>query len=107
MVDDPQGGRLAEGLQAVFRSVFAISDFSGTSMLEFVRYEFEPPKYDVDECRQPGMTYAAPLKGTLRLIAFDIAEETGAKSVNDIREQGVHNGDIPLITLNGTFVVNA
>src|SRR5580693_7412428 len=72
MVDEPVGGRLDEGLQAVFRSVFPISDFSGTSMLEFVRYEFEPPKYDVDECRQRGMTYAAPLKVTLRLIVFDI-----------------------------------
>src|SRR2546421_80674 len=84
MVDEPTGGRLDEGLQAVFRSVFPISDFSGTSMLEFVRYEFEPPKYDVDECRQRGMTYAAPLKVTLRLIVFDIDEETGAKSVKDI-----------------------
>src|SRR5216684_555510 len=71
MVDEPLCGRLDEGLQAVFRSVFPISDFSGTSMLEFVRYEFEPPKYDVDECRQRGMTYAAPLKVTLRLIVFD------------------------------------
>src|SRR5580704_11610068 len=84
MVDEPVGGRLDEGLQAVFRSVFPISDFSGTSMLEFVRYEFEPPKYDVDECRQRGMTYAAPLKVTLRLIVFDIDEETGAKSAKDI-----------------------
>ena len=74
MVDEPVGGRLDEGLQAVFRSVFPISDFSGTSMLEFVRYEFEAPKYDVDECRQRGMTYAAPLKVTLRLIVFDIAD---------------------------------
>src|ERR1700709_2637995 len=80
MVDEPTGGRLDEGLQAVFRSVFPISDFSNTSMLEFVRYEFEPPKYDVDECRQHGMTYAAPLKVTLRLIVFDIDEETGARS---------------------------
>ena len=106
MVDEPQGGRLDEGLQAVFRSVFPISDFSGTSMLEFVRYEFEPPKYDVDECRQRGMTYAAPLKVTLRLIVFDIDEETGAKSVKDIKEQDVYMGDIPLMTMNGTFVVN-
>src|SRR6266566_2251281 len=90
MVDEPVGGRLDEGLQAVFRSVFPISDFSGTSMLEFVRYEFEPPKYDVDECRQRGMTYAAPLKVTLRLIVFDIDEETGAKSVKDIKEQVVY-----------------
>src|SRR5438132_1382058 len=71
MVLEPQGGRPDEGLQAVFRSVFPISDFSGTSMLEFVRYEFEPPKYDVDECRQRGMTFAAPLKVTLRLIVFE------------------------------------
>src|SRR6187455_2339021 len=106
MVEEPQGGRLDEGLQAVFRSVFPISDFSGTSMLEFVRYEFEPPKYDVDECRQRGMTYAAPLKVTLRLIVFDIDEETGAKSVKDIKEQDVYMGGIPLMTMNGTFVVN-
>src|SRR3979409_457085 len=106
MVDEPVGGRLDEGLQAVFRSVFPISDFSGTSMLEFVRYEFEPPKYDVDECRQRGMTFAAPLKVTLRLIVFDIDEETGAKSVKDIKEQDVYMGDIPLMTMNGTFIVN-
>src|SRR3977135_3151968 len=103
---EPVGGRRDEGLQAVFRSVFPISDFSGTSMLEFVRYEFEPPKYDVDECRQRGMTYAAPLKVTLRLIVFDIDEETAAKSVKDIKEQDVYMGDIPLMTMNGTFVVN-
>ena len=106
MVDEPQGGRADEGLQAVFRSVFPISDFSGTSMLEFVRYEFELPKYDVDECRQRGMTFAAPLKVTLRLIVFDIDEETGAKSVKDIKEQDVYMGDIPLMTMNGTFIVN-
>jgi DNA-directed RNA polymerase subunit beta len=86
--------------------VFPISDFSNTSMLEFVRYEFEPPKYDVDECRQRGMTYAAPLKVTLRLIVFDIDEETGARSVKDIKEQDVYMGDIPLMTSNGTFIVN-
>src|SRR6266705_2345813 len=106
LVKEPHGGRPDEGLQAVFRSVFPISDFSGTSMLEFVRYEFESPKYDVDECRQRGMTFAAPLKVTLRLIVFDIDEETGAKSVKDIKEQDVYMGDIPLMTMNGTFVVN-
>ncbi|WP_458760576.1 DNA-directed RNA polymerase subunit beta [Afipia sp. TerB] len=106
MVDEPEGGRLDEGLQAVFRSVFPISDFSNTSMLEFVRYEFEQPKYDVDECRQRGMTFAAPLKVTLRLIVFDIDEETGARSVKDIKEQDVYMGDIPLMTMNGTFIVN-
>ncbi|MCD0416029.1 MAG: DNA-directed RNA polymerase subunit beta [Rhodopseudomonas sp.] len=106
MVAEPPGGRPDEGLQAVFRSVFPISDFSNASMLEFVRYEFEPPKYDVDECRQRGMTYAAPLKVTLRLIVFDIDEETGARSVKDIKEQDVYMGDIPLMTMNGTFIVN-
>ena len=106
LIAPPVGGRPDEGLQAVFKSVFPISDFSNTSMLEFVRYEFEPPKYDVDECRQRGMTYAAPLKVTLRLIVFDVDEETGARSVKDIKEQDVYMGDIPLMTNNGTFVVN-
>jgi DNA-directed RNA polymerase subunit beta len=105
-ISEPEGGRPDDGLQAVFKSVFPISDFSNTSMLEFVRYEFEPPKYDVDECRQRGMTYAAPLKVTLRLIVFDIDEETGARSVKDIKEQDVYMGDIPLMTSNGTFIVN-
>src|SRR6187399_2287288 len=106
LVKEPAGGRPDEGLQAVFKSVFPISDFSNTSMLEFVKYEFEAPKYDVDECRQRGMTYAAPLKVTLRLIVFDVDEETGAKSVKDIKEQDVYMGDIPLMTNNGTFIVN-
>src|ERR1700722_12748667 len=83
LVKEPVGGRPDEGLQTVFKSVFPISDFSNTSMLEFV-------KYDVDECRQRGMTYAAPLKVTLRLIVFDIDQETGAKSVKDIKEQDVY-----------------
>jgi DNA-directed RNA polymerase subunit beta len=106
MVDEPEGGRPDEGLQAVFRSVFPISDFSGASMLEFVKYEFEAPKFDVDECRQRDLTYAAPLKVTLRLIVFDIEEDTGAKSIKDIKEQDVYMGDMPLMTMNGTFIVN-
>jgi DNA-directed RNA polymerase subunit beta len=106
LVDEPEGGRGDEGLQAVFKSVFPISDFSNTALLEFVRYEFDPPKYDVDECRQRGMTYSAPLKVTLRLIVFDIDEDTGAKSVKDIKEQEVYMGEMPLMTMNGTFIVN-
>jgi len=106
LIQEPKGGRPDEGLQAVFHSVFPINDFSNTSQLEFVKYEFESPKYDVDECRQRGMTYAAPLKVTLRLIVFDVDEETGAKSVKDIKEQDVYMGDIPLMTANGTFIVN-
>nr|AJS15049.1 DNA-directed RNA polymerase beta subunit [uncultured Alphaproteobacteria bacterium] len=94
------------GLEAVFDSVFPISDFSGRSRLEYVRYEFEEPKFDVEECQQRGMTYAAPLKVTLRLVVWDIDEETGAKSVRDIKEQFVYMGDMPMMTKNGTFVVN-
>ena len=105
-IEEPKGGRDDDGLQAVFKSVFPISDFAGAAMLEFVRYEFEPPKYDVDECRQRGMTFAAPLKVTLRLIVFDVDPDTGAKSVKDIKEQDVYTGDIPLMTMNGTFIVN-
>ncbi|MEX0346996.1 MAG: DNA-directed RNA polymerase subunit beta [Rhizobiaceae bacterium] len=106
MVEEPEGGRIDEGLQAVFNSVFPISDFSGASMLEFVSYEFEPPKFDVEECRQRDLTYSAPLKVTLRLIVFDIDEDTGAKSIKDIKEQDVYMGDMPLMTSNGTFIVN-
>src|SRR5579862_3269526 len=106
LVREPEGGRPDEGLQAVFRSVFPISDFANVALLEFVKYVFEPPKYDVDECRQRGMTYAAPLKVTLRLIVFDVDPETGAKSVKDIKEQDVYMGDMPFMTNNGTFIVN-
>ncbi len=103
---EPAGGRANEGLQSVFKSVFPITDFSGQAVLEFVRYEFEQPKFDVDECQQRGMTFAAPLKVTLRLIVFEIDPDTQAKSVKDIKEQDVYMGDIPLMTKNGTFVVN-
>src|SRR6187397_3107210 len=106
LVTPPPGGRPDEGLQAVFNSVFPIKDFSNTSQLDFVSYEFDPPKYDVDECRQRGMTYAAPLKVTLRLIVFDVDQDTGARSVKDIKEQDVYMGDMPLMTDNGTFIVN-
>eukprot|EP01036_Dinobryon_divergens_P041009 gene41009-54321_t len=106
MVVEPKGGRPDEGLQSVFRSVFPISDFAGTSLLEFVKYEFEAPKFDTEECRQRGMTYAAPLKVTLRLIVFDVDPDTQAKSVKDIKEQDVYMGDMPLMTMNGTFIVN-
>ncbi|MBC7154109.1 MAG: DNA-directed RNA polymerase subunit beta [Rhodobacteraceae bacterium] len=95
-----------EGIQGVFQSVFPIVDFNETSRLEFVKYELEKPKYDVDECMQRDMTYAAPLKVTLRLIVFDVDEDTGAKSVKDVKEQDVFMGDMPLMTQNGTFVVN-
>ncbi len=102
----PAERRSGTGLQEVFKSVFPIRDFSSRGTLEFVKYEFEEPKYDVDECQQRGMTYAAPLKVTLRLVVWDIDDETGARSIRDIKEQDVYMGDMPLMTDNGTFVVN-
>ncbi|HHN67113.1 MAG TPA: DNA-directed RNA polymerase subunit beta, partial [Thermopetrobacter sp.] len=105
-MNTPPQEREDEGLQAVFTSVFPISDFSGRAQLDFISYEFEAPKYDVEECQQRGMTFAAPLKVTLRLIVFDIDPDTEAKSVKDIKEQDVYLGDIPLMTANGTFVIN-
>ena len=95
-----------DGIQGVFQSVFPIKDFNETSVLEYVKYELERPKYDVEECQQRDMTYSAPLKVTLRLIVFDVDEDTGAKSVKDIKEQDVFMGDMPLMTPNGTFIVN-
>ena len=106
MKDTAIADRLDEGMQAVFKSVFPVKDFSERALLEFVSYEFEPPKYDVEECVQRDMTYAAPLKVKMRLIVFDVDEETGSKSVKDIKEQDVYMGDIPLMTDKGTFVVN-
>ena len=94
------------GLEEVFHTVFPITDFSGKATLEFVHYELETPKFDVEECQQRGMTFAAPLKVKLRLVVFDVDEETGAKSVRDVKEQDVYMGDMPLMTKNGTFVVN-
>ncbi|QBK30581.1 DNA-directed RNA polymerase subunit beta [Roseitalea porphyridii] len=106
MMDEPDGGRPDEGLQAAFKSVFPIKDFAGTAQLEFVRYDYEAPKFDVEECRQRDLTYSAPLKVTLRLIVFDVDEDTGAQSIKDIKEQDVYMGEMPLMTSNGTFIVN-
>ncbi len=101
----PAAARQDIGLQAVFSSVFPIKDFSEKAELQFVRYELEEPKYDVEECQQRGMTFAAPLKVTLRLVVWDTDEETGARSIRDIKEQDVYMGDMPLMTNSGTFVV--
>jgi len=102
----PVSERDQAGLQEVFKSVFPIHDFSERGTLEFVSYEFEEPKYDVEECQQRGMTFAAPLKVTLRLVVWDIDEDTQARSIRDVKEQDVYMGDMPLMTSNGTFVVN-
>ena len=102
----PDNERSDVGIAEVFKSVFPIKDFSERAQLEFVDYELEEPKYDVEECQQRGMTYAAPLKVTLRLVVWDIDEDTGARSIRDIKEQDVYMGDMPLMTDKGTFVVN-
>ena len=94
------------GLEKTLRSVFPIRDFAGTAELDFVHYELEEPKYDIVECRQRGITYAAPMKITLRLIVFEVDQETETRSVLDIKEQDVYMGDMPLMTQNGTFVIN-
>ena len=92
------------GLQAVFNSVFPIRDFNDTASLEFVGYTLEQPKYDVQECLQRGMTYAAPFKVTIRLVAWDDAE--GSQTIRDVKEQEVYFGEIPIMTENGTFIIN-
>ncbi|EHL97499.1 DNA-directed RNA polymerase, beta subunit [Acetobacteraceae bacterium AT-5844] len=102
---DPDS-RTNTGLQEVFKSVFPIDDFAGRGRLEFVQYELEEPKYDVEECIQRGLTFAAPLKVRLRLIVWDVDEDTGSRSVRDIKEQDVYMGDMPLMTDNGTFIIN-
>ena len=94
------------GLEKTLRSVFPIRDFAGTAELDFVHYELEQPKYDIVECRQRGITYAAPMKVTLRLIVFEVDQETETRSVLDIKEQDVYMGDMPLMTGNGTFIIN-
>jgi DNA-directed RNA polymerase subunit beta len=104
--DVPAAERESSGLEEVFKSVFPIQDFAERGTLEYVKFEFEEPKYDVEECQQRGMTFAAPLRVTLRLVVWDIDEETGARSVRDIKEQDVYMGDLPFMTGNGTFVVN-
>jgi len=94
------------GLEKTLRSVFPIRDFAGTAELDFVHYVLEDPKYDTTECRQRGITYAAPMKVTLRLIVFEVDTETETRSVLDIKEQDVYMGDMPLMTHNGTFIIN-
>jgi DNA-directed RNA polymerase subunit beta len=104
--DVPPDQREDIGLQAVFNSVFPIKDFSGMSSLEFVAYSFDEVKYDVEECLAKGMTYEAPLKITVRLVVYDVDKDTGARSIRDIKEQEIYFGTLPLMTVNGTFIVN-
>ena len=102
----PVDDRRNIGLQAVFKSVFPIKDFSQKAELQFVGYELEQPKYDVDECRERGMTFSAPLKVTVRLVVWEVDAESGRRKVYDMKESDVYFGEIPLMTENGTFIVN-
>lgn len=102
----PDVKRENRGLQAVLNSIFPIEDSSGVATLEFLKYNFDKPKYDVEECNQRNLNYAAPLKVTLRLIVWDIDEDTGSKEIKGIKEQEVYMGDIPLMTKNATFIIN-
>ncbi len=102
----PQEKRQLIGLNEVFKGMFPIKDFSGKSQLEFFHYDFDEPKYDEDECRLRGLTYASPLKVTFRLVVWDVDADTGARSIRDIKEQDVYMGDMPLMTDRGTFIVN-
>src|SRR5262249_3563847 len=94
------------GLQGVFKSVFPIRDFNETSSLEFVSYHLEKPKYDVDECHQRGMTFAAPMKVVIRLVVWDKDDVSGTQSIRSVKEQEVYFGELPLMTVNGTFIIN-
>ena len=101
------GKRENVGLQAALGSVFPMEDYTGSVMLEFVDYSFEPPKYDEEECCQRGMTYAVPLKLVLRLTVFETNKETGGRrAIRDSKEQEVYMGELPLMTPNGTFIIN-
>ncbi|WP_370334589.1 DNA-directed RNA polymerase subunit beta [Parvularcula marina] len=98
--------RRRDGLEAVFKSVFPIADFTDTARLQYVSYEFEHPKFDTEECMQRDMTYSAPLKVKLQLAVFEVDEDTESKSLKDIKEQEVYMGELPLMTDNGTFIIN-
>jgi DNA-directed RNA polymerase subunit beta len=104
--DLPASARQNIGVEAVFRSVFPIRDFSETCSLEYVEYTLGTPKYDVEECHQRGMTFAAPMKVKVRLVSWDVDKESGVQSIRDIKEQEVYFGEIPLMTENGTFIIN-
>ena len=104
--DVPPEKRRDIGLQAVFKSVFPIKDFTGTASLEFVSYRFGEVKHSVQECMHRGMTYEIPLRITVRLVVYDIDKDTGITNIRDIKEQEIYFGTIPLMTDNGTFIIN-
>jgi DNA-directed RNA polymerase subunit beta len=104
--DTPPEQRIDQGLQAAFKSVFPIESYNGNAALEFVSYRLGHPPFDVKECQQRGLIYAAPLRVLVRLVVFEKDEASGSKTVRDIKEQEVYMGEIPLMTDNGTFIIN-
>ena len=94
------------GLQAVFRSVFPIKDFTDTASLEFIKYTLGEEKYSIEECLQKGVTYSVPLKITVQLIVWDVDPDTNSRTIRDVKEQEVYFGEIPVMTRYGTFVIN-
>ncbi len=105
-MDVPPEKRKDIGLQAVFKSVFPIKDFTGSASLEFVSYRFAEVKHGIKECINRGMTYEIPVRITVRLVVYDIDKETGVTNIRDIKEQEIYFGTIPLMTDNGTFIIN-
>ena len=104
--DKAEAGREDIGLHAAFKSVFPISSYSGNAVLEYVSYRFGEPVFDVKECQLRGLTYAAPLRVKVRLVVYDKEAAGPKKPVKDVREQEVYLGELPLMTDNGTFVIN-
>ena len=105
-IDVPPEKRQDVGLQAVFKSVFPIKDFTGSASLEFVSYSFGEVKHSVDECIHRGMTYELPVRITVRLVVYDVDKESGTSTIRDIKEQEIYFGTIPLMTDKGTFIIN-
>ena len=105
-LDIPTEDRVNKGLHAVLNSIFPIEDYNQEATLEYLRYHFDPPKYDVNECKHRGLSYSAPLKVTMRLIVWDVDKDTGVREIKGIKEQDVYMGDMPMMTKSGTFVIN-
>ena len=104
--DVPPDQREDKGLETVFRSVFPVSDFSGSSTLEYVHYRLGDPKYSVEECRVRGVTFACPVRAALRLIVWEKDSESDVKPIRDIKEQDIYLGELPLMTPTGSFIIN-
>ncbi|MHB8784407.1 MAG: DNA-directed RNA polymerase subunit beta, partial [Desulfobacteria bacterium] len=104
--DVPPEKRRDVGLQTVFKGIFPITDYNGRASLEFLSYAIGELKWSEEECRERGVTYAAPIKVTVQLVIFDVDEKTGARTIRDVKEQEVFFGEIPLMSERATFIIN-